>query len=218
MNVFSFLYQSTKLLFFNLVLVIQWLFCHHLPPNPTVITSPTTTMVSLAIVAPFVPFPIPCTNWHDKQLKCKASHHRKGSSYRCNVNGLQCFFPPPTILWLGSPTTDVSPFQRNCLHCTQSHPQCQFDANSPLQWKCCIKFDFPCLFKLSSQGHHNDLSISTYAKVVVDSVVVAHNGSTCYANVEAPNRPSTVFETGKLVDGVMVVAPDDQARYWMQMR
>jgi hypothetical protein len=31
---------------------------------------------------------------------------------------------------------------------------------------------------------------------------------TCYANVEAPNGPSTVFEAGKLVDGVVVAAPD----------
>ncbi len=34
------------------------------------------------------------------------------------------------------------------------------------------------------------------------------NGSTCYANVEAPNGPSTVFEAGKLVEGVVVAAPD----------
>ena len=80
---FSFFYQSTKLLFFNLVLLIQWLFCHHLPPNPTIITSPA--MVILAMDAPFVPFPIPCTNCHDKQLKCKASRHTKGSCYHCNV-------------------------------------------------------------------------------------------------------------------------------------
>ena len=80
---FSFLYQSTKLLFFNLVLVIQWLFCHHLPPNPTIITSPT--MVILAMDAPFVPFPIPYTNCHDKQLKCKASRHTKESCYHCNL-------------------------------------------------------------------------------------------------------------------------------------
>jgi hypothetical protein len=31
---------------------------------------------------------------------------------------------------------------------------------------------------------------------------------TCYANVEAPNGPSTVFEAGKLVDSVVVAAPD----------
>ncbi len=31
---------------------------------------------------------------------------------------------------------------------------------------------------------------------------------TCYANVEAPNGPSTAFEAGKLVDGVVVAAPD----------
>jgi hypothetical protein len=52
------------------------------------------------------------------------------------------------------------------------------------------------------------LRTSTYAKVVVDSAVAAPNGSTCYANVEAPNGPSTVFEAGKLVDGVVVAAPD----------
>ncbi len=31
---------------------------------------------------------------------------------------------------------------------------------------------------------------------------------TCYANVEAPNGPSTVFEAGELVDGVVVAAPN----------
>ncbi len=31
---------------------------------------------------------------------------------------------------------------------------------------------------------------------------------TCYANIEAPNGPSTVFEAGKLGDGVVVTAPD----------
>ncbi len=116
-------------------------------------------------------FYIRCNYCLDKQLECKACSHSKGSYYHCFVNGLECLFLPPTILWHGSHTTDVSPFQHNCFHCTQSHQQCRFDADSPSQCKCCIKFWLPCLFKLSFQGCCNDLKASFFANIVVNSAM-----------------------------------------------
>ena len=119
------------------------------------------------------PFPITCTNCHDKQLKCKAHHHSKGSCYHCIVNGLQCLIPSLTIPRHGPPGTDVFPFQCNCFHCTQSHQTCLFNANSSSQCKRCMKLEIPCLFKLSSQGCCNDLIASpTYANQVVNFSVV----------------------------------------------
>ncbi len=110
------------------------------------------------------PLSIRCTNCNDKQLKCKAHPHTKGSCYHCMVNGLECLFPPITILGHASLwTTDVSLFQRNCVHCTQSYQRCVFDTDSPSQCKHCIKFQVTYLFKLSSQGRRDDLITPTDA-------------------------------------------------------
>lgn len=57
-------------------------------------------------------------------------------------------------------TTDVSLFQRNCVHCTQSHQRCVFDPASQSQCKRCSKLQATCLFKLSSQGRRNDLVVA----------------------------------------------------------
>jgi hypothetical protein len=82
----------------------------------------------------------------------------------CIINGLQCLFPPITILGHASPrTTDVSLFQRNCVHCTQSHQRCVFHTDSPTQCKRCIKLQVTCLFNLSFQGCRNDLIAPTDA-------------------------------------------------------
>ena len=131
-----------------LPLVRHWLFCHsfkynrcNVPPN--------------GILAMDTPFPIWCTNCHDKQLQCKASPHTKGSCHHCLVNGGHCLFPPLTTILNGSPHSDTSPYQRNCTHCTQSHQKCNFHCGFPIQCTRCIKFDLPCLFKLSSQGCRN---------------------------------------------------------------
>ena len=105
---------------------------------------------------------IRCTNCCNKQLTCEAHPHTKGSCYHCIVNGMQCLFPPITMLGHASPrTTDVSLFQRNCIHCTQSHQRCVGDTDSPSQCKRCIKLQLTCLFKLSSQGRRNDLIAPT---------------------------------------------------------
>ena len=111
------------------------------------------------------PPPICCTNCHDKQLKCEAHPHTKGSCYHCIVNGLQCLFPPSLILGHASRsgTRALPSFQRNCAHCTHSHQRCVFDANSPSQCKRCIKLQLTCSFKLSSQGRRNDLIAPTDA-------------------------------------------------------
>ncbi len=110
------------------------------PTNPMIIT-----MSPLSVSAMGAPLPICCNNCDDKELKCKAHPHTKGSCYHCIVNGLQCLFPPITFLGHASPgTTNVSLFQRNCVHCTQSHQRCVFDTDSPLQCKCCIKLQVTC--------------------------------------------------------------------------
>jgi hypothetical protein len=110
------------------------------------------------------PLPICCTNYDDKQLKCEVHPHTKGSCYHCISSGLQSLFPPITILEHASPrTADVSLFQRNCVHCTQSHQRCVFNTDSLTQCKRCIKLQVTCLFKLSSQECYNDLIAPTDA-------------------------------------------------------
>jgi hypothetical protein len=99
-------------------------------------TSPI--MVILVMDAPFVSFPIPCTNYYDKQFKYKASHHTKGSCYHCNENDLQCnFLPPYSLAWISNDQS-FSHSETYCLqYYTESHQQSQFGANSPLlQCKC----------------------------------------------------------------------------------
>ena len=113
------------------------------------------------------PLPICCTHCHDKQLKCEAHPHTKGSCYHCIIHGLQCLFPPPISILVGHEhasrprMTALLPFQRNCVHCTQSHQRCVFDADSPSQCKRCTKLQLTCSFKLSSQGRRNDLIAPT---------------------------------------------------------
>jgi hypothetical protein len=72
-------------------------------------------------------FPVSCINCNDKQLKCKASSHSKGSCHHCLLNGIECFFPVAAVAASAtvSPGVGVYSFQRNCFHCTQSHRQCQ---------------------------------------------------------------------------------------------
>ncbi len=139
------------------------------------------------------PLPIPCTNCHDKQLRCEAHPHTKGSCYHCIVTGLPCLFPPNTILRHGSP--DAFRFQRNCVHCTRSHQKCVFDdTDSPLQCKRCMKLEIPCLFQLSSQGSRNDLNASTDPKdvmrtILMKSAVVCEGRSTELDGAHSPPKP-----------------------------
>ncbi len=142
---------------FKWPLLIQWLYWHHSPQNQR-----SSQLPPLTVLAMGSPLPIRCTNCNDKQLKGEVHPHTKGSCYHCITNGLQCLFPPITILGHASPrTTDVSLLQRNCVHCTQSHQRCVFDTDSPTQCKRCIKLQVTCLFELSSQGRRNDLIAPT---------------------------------------------------------
>ena len=110
------------------------------------------------------PLHIRCINCHDKQLNCELHHQIKGSCYNCNVNGLQCLFSPTvTTRHLSSKTSDVSLFQRNCVHCTRSHLKCVFSGTFPSQCQRCSRLDIACLFKLSSQGRCSDLIARTDA-------------------------------------------------------
>ena len=141
------------------------------------------------------PLPIRCTNCRDKQLMCEAHPHTKGSCYHCIVNGLPCLFPPNTILRHGSPRmTNAFCFQRNCVHCTQSHQKCVFDTDSPLQCKRCMKLEISCLFQLSSQGSRNDLNASTDPKdattmLMKSAVVVCDGRSTEFDGAHSPPKP-----------------------------
>jgi hypothetical protein len=131
--------------------------------------------------------PIRYTNCQDKQLMCKAHPHTKGSCYHCIINGLPCFFLPKTILRHGSTRmNNAFRFQRNCVHCTQSHQKCLFDTDSSLQCKCCIKLEIPCLFKLSSQGSRNDLNASTDPKDVTTMLI---GRSTKLDGTHSPPKP-----------------------------
>ena len=110
------------------------------------------------------PLPIHCINCHEKQLKCLVHPQIKGSCYNCNVNRLQCLFPPTvTTRHASSKTTDVSLFQRNCVHCTRSHLKCVYASTFTSQCQCCSRLDIACLFKLSSQGRRSDLISRTDA-------------------------------------------------------
>ena len=123
------------------------------------ILAPSSTNPTVIITSPshcfgdgWTPLPIRCTNCHEKQLKCEVHRHMKGSCYNCIVNGLQCLFPPTVTTWHASPqTTDVSLFQRNCVHCMRRHQKCVFEATFPLHCQRCSRLDIACLFKLSSQ-------------------------------------------------------------------
>jgi hypothetical protein len=120
--------------FSNWPLQIQWLFWH---PPPQIQRS--SQLPPLTVSAMGAPLPILCTNCDDKQLKCKAHPHTKGLCYHCIVNGLQCLFPPITILGHASPgTTNVSLFQRNCIHCTQSYQRCVFNTDTQSQCNCLL--------------------------------------------------------------------------------
>ena len=178
------------------------------PTNPMIIT-----MSPLSVSAMGAPLPICCNNCDDKELKCKAHPHTKGSCYHCIVNGLQCLFPPITFLGHASPgTTNVSLFQRNCVHCTQSHQRCVFDTDSPTQCKRCIKLQVTCLFKLSSQGCRNDLIAPTDAidpnwrpANANESVHYHHpfNGDSCHGCVD----PVTVDDLGVCVERSLCPPP-----------
>ena len=110
------------------------------------------------------PLHIRCINCHDKQLNCELHHQIKGSCYNCNVNGLQCLFSPTVnTRHLSSKTSDVSLFQRNCVHCTRSHLKCVFLGTFPSQCQRCSRLGTACLFKLSSQGRRSDLIARTDA-------------------------------------------------------
>ena len=56
--------------------------------------------------------------------------------------------------------------------------------NKAIQCTHCIKFDLPCFFKLSSQGCHNNLAASNFAKVADDAAVVARDGIEVDADVD----------------------------------
>ncbi len=75
----------------------------------------------------YFPFPVSCINCNEKQLKCKASSHLKGSCHHCLLNSIECFFPVAAVAASAtvSPGVGVYSFLRNCFHCTQSHRQCQ---------------------------------------------------------------------------------------------
>ena len=147
------------------------------------------------------PFPVCCTNCHDKQLMCLAHRCTKGKCYQCIIDGLQCLFPPNILLHHGSLQSNMSQFQRNCIHCTGSHQRCVFDANSPSQCKRCTKLQMTCLFKLSTQGRRNDLITSSSTdsnNPIVDSCVDSgsvnanesvqyhhpHDGDSCHGRVD----------------------------------
>ncbi len=44
------------------------------------------------------PFPVSCIYCNEKQLKCKASSHSKGSCHHCLLNGIECFFPVAAVV------------------------------------------------------------------------------------------------------------------------
>ncbi len=178
-----------------------WLFWH---PPPQIQWS--SQLPPLTVLVMGSPLPIRCTNCDDKQLKCEVHPHTKGLCYHCIINGLQCLFPPINILRHASPrTTGVSLFQRNCVHFTQRHQRCVFDANSPLQCKRSIKLQVTCLFKLSSQGCHNDLIAPTDAinpswrPANANKSVHYHHcfdGDSCHGRVD----PVTVNDLGVCVE------------------
>ncbi len=175
---------------FNSLLLIQWLYWHRSPQIQW-----SSQLAPLTVLAMGSPLPICCTNCNTK-----------GSCYHCIIYGLQCLFPPITILGHASPrTTNVSLFQHNCVHCTQSHQRCAFDTDSPAQCKRCIKLQVTCLFKLSSQGCRNDLIAPTDAidpnwrPVNANKNVHYHHpfdGDSCHGRVD----PVTIDDLGACVE------------------
>ena len=137
-----------------------------------VITFPTC---HISISAMTIPLPIPCSNCHINQLRCNTTSHVKGSCVQCYVNGLECLFPPPTIPHQGVLSNGNSPFQRNCVPCSQRHRKCIFDNNHSSQCQRCIKFGLLCLFQLSSQGRRNDLCVET----IVETTATAATEVSC---------------------------------------
>ena len=117
------------------------------------------------------PLPTPCSNCHINQLRCNTTSHVKGSCVQCYVNGLECLFPPPTIPHQGVLSNGNSPFQRNCVPCSQRHRKCIFDNNHSSQCQRCIKFGLLCLFQLSSQGRRNDLCVETIVETTATAAM-----------------------------------------------
>jgi hypothetical protein len=124
-----------------------------------------------------VTFPVGCINCNNNLLECKASPRSKGLCHYCHLNGFECFFPAAAAVASAAEAlldpAVTYPFQRNCFHCTQSHQQCQSDEHCQLQCKRCTKRGLPILYKLSSQGRHNDMKASTVAVGGIQSVLLA---------------------------------------------
>ena len=122
------------------------------------------------------PFPVNCINCNNKQLECKASSQLKGSCHHCLLNGFECFFPAVAAVAASATVSagvGVFQIQRNCFHCTQSHQQCHSSNRCQSQCSRCTQHGLPILYKLSSQGRHNDLKAGkSHAVALATNTVV----------------------------------------------
>jgi hypothetical protein len=109
------------------------------------------------------------------------------------------FSPPHFLLHPGPFSNAPHLFQQNCVECTIRHQKCLFDANNQSCCNRCIKFGLLCIFKLLSQGCHNDLSALTTTMVAAASMAVTTSFTVASTN--------TVVTTTMTVDTMVVLSP-----------